>query len=483
MEQNDRPVIVVKYGGSSLAKPENFHEVAEHQLKLYNKGLMPVYVNSARKGVTDRLLGVWKGEKTVGNYLKEEMVFYENVFRRCDKRDEALKRLKNSIKTLENVVPRPNNKTHERNRSHRESYAIAHGEKEAGLALSYLTSGMIGDMETFFSDGFEAGVVALHMRGPVDVERSVTAVKRKAAENPGKHLGFGGFVGRHNKDCNRYCLLDRNSTDVTAALVAAALGAKEYWNIKDVAGVYAFDPVFLEKNEQPVVIEKLSYDEAANITRSGAAVIHPMGIKVSKKYKIPIRVTSMVNGEGTVISEESDTTAERPYAAMSLSIQACITVADEAMDVPGIGRGYLHQAAGSISDGGFDILHVADSGNEMSFTVADGSGIKKDRRAGIDCAKSALVTGLRKYGRHDVEVSGREIGMIMITGRGMKARKGTLHELTGALLRSGISIAMISQSDENSKGDPAITIGVARRDYEGAVRALKNHCFSNLQPH
>jgi aspartate kinase len=464
---NDRVPVIVKYGGSAFKTADDFHRVAYHQRGLYESQKLPVAVNSARKGVSDRLLALWRTDSTLKDYAGEESEFYSEVFGGRGDKDAFMKDLNAGFERMMDVLEASSSRYPD---THRESYILSHGETETGVALQYLLSDFKAGIK--FLDGHDAGVVASGMRGAVDIEKSIQNIRSRNGNSC-----YGGFVGRDPNNPDFYCLLDRNSTDVTAALVAAALGGGEYWNIKDVNGVFVCDPGVLDGSEKPKVISRLSYDEAANITRSGSPVIHPTGIIISRDHDVKIRITSLDNGGmGTIISEESGTTPDKPFAAISSGVYACVTVFDSAMDIPGGGRGYVHDVTGILKRLGYDILTPTGPGNAMSFVVAGGSEITKDRGVDVEHLVASLTEGLRGCGR-DGQVRGREVGYIALTGKGMRNRVGTLRDVFSVVADEGISISLTSQVDEEEVETPVVSFCVNPGEYRRAVNALSRELF------
>ena len=460
------PVLVVKYGGSSLAKPDDFHAVAQHQRVLYDSGSQPVAVNSARKGVSDRLLAVYRSQTPLKEYADGERAFYSDVFKTRADRDALMRDLEAGFAATKEVLEAPAARY---DNTHRESFVLARGEAEAGTALRYLLADFVPDIR--FLDGHDAGVVAKRMRGPVDVAKSVQNIKQRRGA-----FCYGGFVGMDPEKPESYCLLDRNSTDVTAALVAAALGAEEYWNIKDVDGVYFCDPSLLEGDGKPRVIGRLSFGEAVNITRNGSPVIHSTGLLICDDCGVKIRIKSLGgSGNGTLISAASGTSSERPYAALSSGLYACATVVDSTMDNPGEGRGYAADVMKILSDAGLDIINPTGPGTAMSVVVAGGNEVTKGRGVDIGDVSSMLTRGLRERGRAG-KVYAREIGCITITGDAMRGRPGTIREIAQVMEEEDISMSMMGQGDEQV-GTPVVSFCVDPEDYRRAMNALAKKLF------
>jgi aspartate kinase len=101
--------------------------------------------------------------------------------------------------------------------------------------------------------------------------------------------------------------LGRGGSDVTGAILGAALKAEEVHIYTDVDGIMTADPRIVS---DATLIENISYDEVFQFADQGAKVIHPRAVEISKKFNIPLVIkNTLSDSEGTVISnqvEDSD---------------------------------------------------------------------------------------------------------------------------------------------------------------------------------
>jgi len=100
-----------------------------------------------------------------------------------------------------------------------------------------------------------------------------------------------GFIGATRT--GRITTLGRNSSDYSAAILAKAIGADEVTIWTDVDGVFDGDP--RNAHTAPVFIEALSYDEAAELARRGARVLHPRTLEPLIEGGITARVRNTFN--------------------------------------------------------------------------------------------------------------------------------------------------------------------------------------------
>src|SRR5882762_10122793 len=114
---------------------------------------------------------------------------------------------------------------------------------------------------------------------------------------------LGGFIGSTDKGVTS--TLGRGGSDYSAAIIGAALDAREIQIWTDVSGVLTADPRIVNKAR---TIPVLSYQEAAELAYFGAKVLHPKTIQPAIDKRIPVRVcNSRAPREGgTLIVSESE---------------------------------------------------------------------------------------------------------------------------------------------------------------------------------
>jgi len=98
--------------------------------------------------------------------------------------------------------------------------------------------------------------------------------------------------------------LGRGGSDYSAAIIGAAIGAREIQIWTDVSGVLTADPRVVP---QAPTIPVLSYKEAAELAYFGAKVLHPKTIQPAIDLSIPVRVCNSRSPKeaGTLIVSES----------------------------------------------------------------------------------------------------------------------------------------------------------------------------------
>lgn len=133
----------------------------------------------------------------------------------------------------------------------------------------------------------------------INWELSETLVKEKIDFKDTKLYITQGFIGSTLN--NLTTTLGREGSDFTAAILTFILNANEIVIWKDVAGIYNADPHQFNDVQK---LDKISYQEAIELSYFGAKVIHPKTIKPLQNKNIPLTVKSFefLDAPGTIIS-------------------------------------------------------------------------------------------------------------------------------------------------------------------------------------
>ncbi len=134
---------------------------------------------------------------------------------------------------------------------------------------------------------------------------------------------LGGFIGSTVE--GRTTTMGRGGSDLTASIVGAALNADEIQVWKDVDGLLTCDPRQV-KGGCPV--RSLSCEEAAQLARAGATILHPETMGPARRLRIPIAIRNTFHPEhcGTRIEEASSNFSGR--GVKSIAVQTGITLLD-----------------------------------------------------------------------------------------------------------------------------------------------------------
>ena len=121
-----------------------------------------------------------------------------------------------------------------------------------------------------------------------------------------------GYISRNSK--GEVDNLKRGGSDYSASLIAAAINASvcEIWT--DIDGMHNNDPRIVKRT---VAIEQLSFDEAAELAYFGAKILHPASIWPAQMYNVPVKLLNTMQPEakGTLITQQAGSEGIKAVAA------------------------------------------------------------------------------------------------------------------------------------------------------------------------
>ena len=283
------------------------------------------------------------------------------------------------------------------------------------------------------------------MESSVNIEKS--KVRYQALENDPEAITLmSGFCGGNEK--GQLVLLGRNGSDYSAACLAAISGAEccEIWT--DVDGVYSCDPRAVP---DAILLKKMSYDEAMELSYFGAKVLHPRTIAPIARFHIPclIKNTKNPEGAGTLIAEDTDPSV--PIKGISdLKNVSLINVSGPGMKgMVGL-AGRLFTA---VSRAGVSITLITQSSSEysISFCIST-SDLLRTRMAIDEEFKLELKEGLL----NPLEVKDK-CAIISVVGDGMRKVRGISGRFFKALAEANVNVRAIAQGSSERSISAVIT--------------------------
>lgn len=277
---------------------------------------------------------------------------------------------------------------------------------------------------------------------------------------------MSGFCGG---DANgNLVLLGRNGSDYSAACLAAISNASccEIWT--DVDGVYSCDPRAVEG---AVLLKKMSYAEAMELSYFGAKVLHPRTIAPIAQFRIPclIKNTKNPKGPGTLISEETD---------LSVPIKGISDLKNIALvNISGPGMKGMVGMAGrlftAVSRAGVSISLITQSSSEysISFCISQ-SELKKAKKVLSDEFKLELKEGLL----NPIEIK-EGCAIVSVVGDGMKMVRGISGKFFRALAEANVNIRAIAQGSS----ERSISAVISQKRVNEAVAFAHTAFFNSKQ--
>ncbi len=231
--------------------------------------------------------------------------------------------------------------------------------------------------------------------------------------------------------------LGRGGSDTTAVAMAAALQADECRIYTDVDGVYTADPRVVPEARR---LDRITVDEMLELASSGTKVLQTRSVEFAGKYKVPLRVlSSFEDGPGTLITYEESTMEQPLISGIAYhSDEAKLTIRG-VPDQPGV----AYQILGPVSDAHINVdiiiqnVSAEDGTANVTFTVH-----KND----FQKARSILDEIAGRFESAEV-VGDTNIAKIAVVGVGMRSHAGIASKMFRSLADEGINIQMISTSE------------------------------------
>ncbi len=308
------PLIVQKYGGTSVANPERIKNVARRVVKYKKKGYDLVVVVSALGDTTDELIDLAYKITNEPSEREMDMLISTGEQVSCALLAMAIQKLK---------VP----------------------------AISF-TGAQIG----IITDASHTKARILE----ISTERINEGLKK------GKIVVVAGFQGISIS--KEITTLGRGGSDLTAVALAKALGAKLCEIYTDVDGVYTADPRIVHNAKK---LGRISYDEMLEMASLGAKVLQARSVEYAKRYGVTMHVrSSFSEADGTFISKEVKAMEKIDVSGVTLQKdEAKVTICD-VPDKPGIAARIFEALALNNIVIDMIVQNVSRTGiTDISFTV------------------------------------------------------------------------------------------------------------------
>lgn len=383
-----QPIVVQKYGGSSVVTPEKIKNVADKIIRTRQSGKSVVAVVSAMGDTTDKLIELARKVNSAPPKREMDMI----------------------LATGEQVS----------------SALLAMAVMDKGLDAISFTGPQVG----IITDGFYSQA---RIRS-INESRILEELER------GKIVIVAGFQGVSID--NQITTLGRGGSDTTAVAIAAALNAEVCDIYTDVEGVYTANPNIVKNARK---LDTISYDEMLEMARLGAEVLHYRSVMLAKKFNVPLRVrSSFSENEGTLVMKETKAMEEIVVNGVTSDTDQAKISLRGVPDQPGIAA-YVFEEIGKsninvdmIIQNSSTIEKPIDSEiTDLSFTVPQ-----------EELQKTLEIAELIKEKIDAVAIDvDKDIAKVSVVGIGMKTRVSIAAQMFRALSDANINIQMISTSD------------------------------------
>jgi aspartate kinase len=323
---------------------------------------------------------------------------------------------------------------------------ISVGER-VSCALAAMAISDLGH-EAISLTGSQAGIVTDTTHGKAKIV-DVRARRIHEALDRDKIVLVAGFQGV-STDLD-ITTLGRGGSDMTAVVLAAALGAEACEIFTDVDGVFTADPRLVPEARK---LHALSYEEMLELAASGAKVLQLRSVEFARNHGVALHVRSSFGAaDGTWVIEEDERMLEK---AMISGVTH--TLEETLYWVEGVPAARLFAA---LAEAGVNVDTIIQTGEgEIAFSAPSDD----------DASVAAALEGLGVAWR-----SRDDLGKVSLIGAGMKSHPGVAAKMFAVLEAESIEPKIVSTSPIK------IACHIPREDVERAVRAL-HHAFELHRP-
>ena len=382
------PVLVMKFGGTSVATLDRIRRAAKRVGVEVSKGYDVIVIVSAMSGKTNELVG-WVNETSPLYDARE----YDAV-----------------VSSGENVT--------------------------AGLMALTLQE---MDIPARSWQGWQVPVKTTSAHSSARIEEIPPAnIMAKFGEGM-KVAVVAGFQGVSPE--GRITTLGRGGSDTTAVAFAAAFEAERCDIYTDVDGVYTTDPRVSAKARK---LDKIAFEEMLELASLGAKVLQTRSVELAMRYKVKLRVLSSFEEQsdeaGTLVCAEEEIMESNVVSGIAFSRDEAKMTLVSVADRPGIAAAIFT----ALSEGGVNVDMIVQNISEEGRTDMTWScPVDQTKRAekAMDDAKAAGTINFNEL------IADTDVAKVSVVGIGMRSHTGVAAKMFQVLSNEGINIKVITTSE------------------------------------
>jgi aspartate kinase len=382
------PILVMKFGGTSVANIDRIHRAAKRVAVEVAKGYDVIVIVSAMSGETNKLVG----------FVNETSPLYDA----------------------------------------REYDAVVASGENVTAGLMALRLQEMGVMARSWQ-GWQVPINTTSAHGSarfVSIPRE--NIDRKFAEgmNVAVVAGFQGLSAE-----GRITTLGRGGSDTTAVAFAAAFGAERCDIYTDVDGVYTTDPRICSKARK---LDKIAFEEMLELASLGAKVLQTRSVELAMRYKVRLRVLSSFEEQsdtaGTLVCDEEEIMESNVVAGVAYSRDEAKMTLISVADRPGIAAAIF----GPLSEAGVNVDMIVqniseDGRTDMTFSCPTDQVLRAEK-----AIKAAQERDDIRFADLDLDAG---VAKVSVVGIGMRSHAGVAADMFKALAGEGINIKVITTSE------------------------------------
>ncbi|WP_291967898.1 bifunctional aspartate kinase/homoserine dehydrogenase I [Maribacter sp.] len=455
---------VLKFGGSSVAKPENIVKI-KNIISKYNDPI--ILVVSALGGVTDLLLEAGtlaanqdQSYKEILNSLEERHLSTIKELMPVTAQSKVLSKVKSEFNVLETllegaffigeITPKLSDKI------------MSYGE----LLSSYIISEYLINqkLDAEFKDSRSLIVThKLNGKNVVNFAKTNANCINYFKASTKQVIVCPGFIATSEEGIST--TLGRGGSDYTAAIYAAAIDAQvlEIWT--DVSGMYTANPKMVK---QAKAIPHISYEEAMELSHFGAKVLYPPTIQpvLTKGISIVIKNTFSPDEAGTLITKSKNEKGKTVRGISHIGNIALLSLEGSGMvGIPGISKRFFEV----LSQADISVVLITQASSEHSICV----GISADDvEKAVSIVNEAFEYEIER-GRIKQVIPENNLAIVALVGDNMKSHQGLSGKMFSTLGKNNVNIRVIAQGASERN----ISCIIDEKDVKKALNALHEEFF------
>ena len=300
-------------------------------------------------------------------------------------------------------------------------------------------------------------------KGIVDFKTTDALIQDYFKSNTAKITLLPGFVAS-SPDGNT-TTLGRGGSDYTAAIIASAINASilEIWT--DVSGMYTANPKLVK---QALPIEKMSYEEAMELSHFGAKVLYPPTVQPVLNKNIPILIKNTFDPytAGTLITKES-ALSDNPVRGIS-HIDHISLLTLEGSGLIGV-LGSSKRLFEVLSNKGINVIFITQASSEHSVCLGVQSSDASRAKSAID-KEFEFEISQHKIDKTTIE---SDLSILALVGENMKNHQGLSGKMFSTLGKNNVNIRAIAQGASERN----ISAVIASKDVFKAINSLHESFF------
>lgn len=390
-------VVVMKFGGTSVANIERIRNVARHVKREVDAGNKVAVVVSAMAGVTNQLVA-WVREASLLHDARE----YDAV--------------------------------------------VATGEQVTAGLLAIVLQSM--GLQARSWQGWQVPITTTPAHGAARITGIDGAEIRRRLEQ-GDVAVITGFQGIE-PERNRIATLGRGGSDTSAVAIAVALEADVCDIYTDVDGVYTTDPRIVPKARR---LPKVSYEEMLEMASLGSKVLQTRSVELAMVNRMTVRVLSSftvpeamepvrmdrLEDIGTIVCDEDEIVESQVVSGIAYVKDEAKVTLIKVEDKPGVASRIFGPLADANINVDMIIQSVTPDGKhtDMTFTV---------QATELPRTLETLKAAKQEIGDFEIQ-SSADVAKISVIGIGMRSHAGVAAKMFSALAAKGINILAITTSE------------------------------------